>query len=149
MPSFLSINRNKEYTQKFPNSGSKADNNQKKNFSYFQMRLKTKNITPEIENRIKNRVIKSVKIRQAMIDDIPTLVEIYNQAFLFSKEPYSPISINQMKRVFNFNSTIVLIASLYGIDIGFIVIYFEGENSEVGIISCLGILPRWRGRGVG
>ncbi len=144
-------------------------------FIYLQMELPVKDITPAFETEITRRISKQVKIVQATTDDCGRLVFLHNRAFLTATDPYSPISHNDMMRVLTFRDNIVLVASIWGEDAGFIILGFdyypsfdpamtgtdipEGAHSpperdgkvvyNVGYISGLGVDPRWQGRGVG
>ncbi|MHA1819446.1 MAG: GNAT family N-acetyltransferase [Promethearchaeota archaeon] len=118
-------------------------------YPYIQMRLPVEKITPEYEASLKKKITKEVKIRRAKEEDIPKLVEMYNRAFLSAADPYSPMTEEDMRQIFYHNKTIILIGSIWGVDAGFIILDFEGENNEIGVVAGLGTLPSWQKRGVG
>ncbi|MHA2298952.1 MAG: N-acetyltransferase family protein [Candidatus Hodarchaeales archaeon] len=125
-----------------------VDYKQETILTYLQMSLDVKDITLEYVEKMRSRLKKPVKVRLASEEDIPALVEIHNWAFLVSGEPYSPLTIDQMKKVYHSNNSKILIATLYGINVGYILIDFAGQNNEVGVISIIGTLPKWRNRNV-
>jgi ribosomal protein S18 acetylase RimI-like enzyme len=144
-------------------------------YLYFQMELPVRDITPEFEALVTRRISRQVKIVQATPEDCERLVYLHNRAFLTATDPYSPITEDDMMRVLTFRDNIVLIATIWGEDAGFLILgldyypsldsnYTETEVPEgahapperdgklfynVGYISGLGVDPRWQGRGVG
>ncbi len=144
-------------------------------FAYYQMEVLVKDISPQFEVQVSRRLSPQVKIVQAIREDCDRLVYLHNRAFLTATDPYSPISPEDMMRVLNVRDNVLLIATIWGNDAGFIMLGFdyypsldptwkgaqvpEGahrppmrENRlfyNVGYISGLGVDPRWRGRHVG
>jgi len=144
-------------------------------YEYFQMEILVSDITEEFEAEITKRISRQVKILEATPEDCDRLVYLHNRAFLSATDPYSPINYDDMMMVLNFRENIVLIASLWGEDAGFIILGFdfypgldpETEGSDVpdgpaiapvrdghsvynvGYISGLGVDPRWQRRGIG
>lgn len=118
-------------------------------FAYIQMKMDVNLINEEYEKQIQKRIAKQVKIRKATKEDIPNLVDIYNRSFLSASDPYSPMNEKNMEAIFEHNKTIILIGSIWGVDAGFIIIDFEGENNETGVIAGLGTLPEWQKKGLG
>jgi ribosomal protein S18 acetylase RimI-like enzyme len=144
-------------------------------YSYYQMEVLVKDISPQFEAQVSRRISPQVKIVQATTEDCDRLVYLHNRAFLTATDPYSPISHEDMMRVLNFRDNILLLATLWGKDAGFIILGFDyypsldptsqeaqvpagpyapprRENKlfyNVGYISGLGVDPRWRGRHVG
>ncbi len=144
-------------------------------YLYFQMELPVKDITPEFEAEVTRRISRQVKLATAKPEDCDRLVYLHNRAFLTATDPYSPISHDDMMRVLTFRDNIVLVATIWGEDAGFIILGFDyypsldPNNSSrekpeeiakpperdgkrvynVGYISGLGVDPRWQGRGVG
>jgi len=119
---------------------------------YLQMRLPINKITKEYENSLKEKIehkIFHAKIREATEKDIATVQNIYNRAWLTSNTPFRPIEKNSLKKIFNDPETVFLIAKIYNVDGGFIILDFEGENKEFGVIAGLGVLPRFQGKGLG
>jgi GNAT superfamily N-acetyltransferase len=90
---------------------------------YLQMRLPIDKITKEYEDSLKEKIEHNIfhaKIREAT-----------------------------EKKILNDPDTVFLIAKIYNIDGGFIILDFEGENKEFGVIAGLGVLPRFQGKGLG
>ncbi|TFG21203.1 MAG: N-acetyltransferase [Promethearchaeota archaeon] len=120
-------------------------------YQYVQMSLGGENFTPEFEEKLQKRISSQVKIRKATEDEIPLLTKLYNRSFLTAQDPYSPMKEEDMRDIFHYNKTIILIAQIWGTDAGFIIIDFEisEDGKKIGYISGLGTLPEWQKRGVG
>ena len=119
---------------------------------YIQMKLPLQRITPEYENEIKKKVENNVynaKIRQASENDLNTIINIYNRSWLTSNEPFAPLSYESIKVLFDDPDIVILIAKVYGIDAGFIILDIEGKNKEYGVIAGLGVIPRFQRKGLG
>lgn len=119
---------------------------------YIQMRLPIEKITKEYEDNIKRKLetkIYQAKIREATGKDLDVVTEIYNKAWLTSNTPFRPIKKETLKIIFQDPDTVFLIARVYGIDGGFVIVDLEGDNKEFGIIAGLGILPRFQRKGLG
>lgn len=123
----------------------------KEGYRYIQMALGGENFTAEFEEKLHKRISSQVKIRKATEQEISLLTQLYNRSFLTAQDPYSPMKEEDMKAIFHYNQTIILIASVWGVDAGFIIIDFESttEGKKIGYISGLGTLPEWQKRGVG
>jgi len=119
---------------------------------YIQMRLPIEKITKQFEDDIKKKIetnIYQAKIREATEKDLEIVTEIYNKAWLTSRTPFRPIEKETLKTIFHHPDTIFLIARVYGIDGGFVILDLEGESKEYGIIAGLGIIPRFQRKGLG
>ena len=119
---------------------------------YIQMRLPVEKITEEFEQEVKNKVeanIYRAKIRVATEKELGIIQEIYNKSWLTSNTPFRPIDKDTLKTIFNDPNTTFLISTVYGIDGGFVIIDFEGEKKEYGVIAGLGVLPRFQRKGLG
>ena len=66
-----------------------------------------------------------------------------------SNEPYSPLSVDSLKILYNDPLITILIAKVYGMDAGFVILDFEGSKKEYGIIAALAGLPRFQRKGLG
>lgn len=123
----------------------------KEGYPYIQMSLGKENFNPEFEEKLHKRISSQVKIRRATEEEIPLLTKLYNRSFLTAQDPYSPMKEEDMKAIFFYNDTIILIAQIWGTDAGFIIIDFETneKGKKIGYISGLGTLPEWQKRGVG
>jgi len=123
-----------------------------KGMVYLQMRLPVNKITNEFEDSLKEKIehkIYYAKIREAKEGDLTSIQNIYNRAWLTSNTPFRPIEKDTLKKIFNDPDTVLLVARVYGIDGGFVILDFEGENKEYGVIAGLGVLPRFQGKGLG
>ncbi|MFX0187584.1 MAG: GNAT family N-acetyltransferase [Candidatus Hodarchaeota archaeon] len=119
---------------------------------YIQMRLPVEKITPEYEAEVNKKVehnILRAKIREATEEDLENIMNLYNKAWLTSNTPFSRITVNSLAEISKYPDTVILIAKVYGIDGGFIILDYEGPNNEYGVIAGLGILPRFQRKGLG
>lgn len=119
---------------------------------YLQMRLPIEKITKEFENTLRRKIEKKIyhaSIREAELKDLSIITDIYNKSWLTSSTPFRPIEKETLKQIFNHQNTVFLIANVYSSDGGFIILDFEGENNEYGVIAGLGVLPRFQGKGLG
>lgn len=123
-----------------------------KGLEYLQMRLPIQKITPEFERKIKEKVegnILKAKIREALENDLESVTYLHNRAWMTSNEPFSPLSLDSLRKLFEYPEIKILIAKVYGIDAGFVILDFEGPNNEYGIIAGLGVLTRFQRKGLG
>jgi len=119
---------------------------------YLQMRLSVEKITKEFENTLREKIEKNIyraNIREAELKDLSIITNIYNKSWLTSSTPFRPIQRETLKKIFNDQNTVFLIANVYSSDGGFVILDFEGENNEYGVIAGLGVLPRFQGKGLG
>lgn len=119
---------------------------------YIQMKLLVSDITPEFEEnltkKVKNNILRA-KIREANEEDLSSVKYLYDRSWLTSQTPFSAISINSLKSIWEYPETIILVAKVYGSDSGFAILDCEGENQEFGVIAGMGILPRFQRKGLG
>jgi ribosomal protein S18 acetylase RimI-like enzyme len=119
---------------------------------YIQMKLPVEKITPEFENFLKNKIddkIFNAHIREATPKDLESVKNIYNKSWLTSNTPFRPIEKSMLKKIFDDEDTVFLIAKVYNIDCGFVILDLEGKEKEFGVIAGLGVLPRFQGKGLG
>ncbi|TXT67497.1 MAG: hypothetical protein BAJALOKI1v1_80030 [Promethearchaeota archaeon] len=124
---------------------------EKEGMPYIQLRLPVKEITPEFENKITQKVEHNVikaQIREAEFRDLKTIKEIHDKAWLTSNTPFRAIDIDTLEIIFEDKDTIFLIAKVYGRDAGFIILDSE-EEGKVGTIAALGVLPNFQRKGLG
>lgn len=120
--------------------------------TYIQMKLPIDKITPEYEKDIKNKVDNNIlraKMREATKQDLDSIVYLYNRSWMTSNTPFSAISHETIKKIYEYEDTVILIARVYGSDAGFVILDLEGPNKEYGVIAGLGVLPRYQRRGLG
>ncbi len=135
---------------------TKEENVEKKiinvGLAYIQMKLPVASITPELENKLQEKVERNIlkaKVREASKEDLERVMLIHNRSWMVSNTPFTPISLDSLEIIHEYPETIVLIAKVYGEDAGFVILDFEGENKEIGIIAGLGVLPRFQRKGLG
>jgi ribosomal protein S18 acetylase RimI-like enzyme len=119
---------------------------------YIQMRLPVEKITPEFEAEIKEKVDRNIlhaKIREATKEDLESVVYLHNRSWMTSSTPFNPITVDIIRKIFEYPETVILIAKVYGSDSGFAILDLEGDNREFGIIAGLGVLPRFQRKGLG
>ncbi len=119
---------------------------------YFQMRLPVNKITSEFDRNLRNMAHNSVfyaKIRVANLDDIESFMKLHEQAWKSTKMRYKPFSKELLTELINDQHIVFLIAKVNNIDRGFAIMYFTGENKDVGIITALGVVPELQGKGLG
>ncbi len=119
---------------------------------YTQMRLPVEKITKEFEAELKDKIehnIIKANIREATKEDLDSLKNIYNRAWLTSNTPFRPITKTDLKKILEYPETVFLIGKVYGADASFLLLDFEGENKEIAIIAALAVIPRFQRRGVG
>ena len=119
---------------------------------YLQMRLPIENITKGFIESLSKKIEKKIyraTIREAELKDLSIITNIYNKSWLTSSTPFRPIQRETLKKIFNDPNTVFLIASVYNSEGGFVILDFEGENNEYGVIAGLGVLPRFQGKGLG
>ncbi|MBY8987397.1 MAG: GNAT family N-acetyltransferase [Candidatus Lokiarchaeota archaeon] len=119
---------------------------------YIQMKLPVTKITPEFEKKITEKVERNIlraKIREARSEDLESVVTLYSRSWMTSNTPYSPISVESLKSIFEYPETKILIAKVYGSDASFVILDYEGPNKEYGIIAGLGVIPRFQRKGLG
>lgn len=142
----------------FLNYEKKSDLQQKEgkkekiDMTYIQMRLPIKKITPVLEGKLKEEIEQNIlraKIREATEQDLEIIVNIYNKAWMTSNEPFSPLSVASLSKLYNDPLITILIAKVYGIDAGFVILDFEDSKKEYGIIAALAVLPRFQRKGLG
>ena len=119
---------------------------------YIQMRLPIEKITPEFEKSLEQKIDSKIfyaRIREATDKDLEIVKDIYNKSWLTSNTPFRPIEKSMLKKIFNDVDTVFLIAKIYNIDGGFVILDLEGKDKEYGVIAGLGVLPRFQGKGLG
>jgi GNAT superfamily N-acetyltransferase len=119
---------------------------------YIQMRLPVEKITSEFEAELRKHVegnILHAKIREATLEDLESLAHVYNRSWMTSSTPYSIITADSLKQIYDYPETVILIANVYGTDGGFAILDLEGQNNEIGIIAGLGVIPRFQRKGLG
>jgi len=119
---------------------------------YIQMKLPVAKITPEFEEMLTEKMehnILRAKIREAKVDDLESVQALYNRSWMTSNTPYSSITLNSLKTIYEYPDTIILIARVYGSDAAFVILDCEGPKNEYGIIAGLGVIPRFQRKGLG
>ncbi len=145
---FLTLEKNSKNLEKLENVKESFDIG----MNYIQMVLPVKKITKEAENILKENVdhnILRAQIREVKEKDLEIFVNLYNKAWLTSHEPFRALTIHDLGSLYPVPNLIMFIASVYGIDAGFMILDFEGSEKEFGIIVAMGVIPRFQRRGLG
>lgn len=119
---------------------------------YIQMKLPVDRITKKFEAALKEKIQHSfihADIREATEADLESIMNLYNKAWLTVNTPFRPITIDSLIKIFEDPDTIFLIVKVDEIDAGFVILGFEGENNELGIIEALGVVPSFQRKGLG
>ena len=145
---FLTLEKNSKNLEKLEYIEENLDIGMK----YIQMVLPLRKVTKTAENSLKENVERNIlraKIRKINEKDLESLRNIYNKAWLTSHEPFRALTIDDFRSLYNDPNLTILIASVYGIDAGFMILDFEGPEKEYGIIVAMGVIPRFQRRGLG
>jgi ribosomal protein S18 acetylase RimI-like enzyme len=122
---------------------------------YRQMRLPVGNVSPEFESYVNKKVKENFlkpkirEIKNGSNEDLKSIVNLYNKAWLTSQTPFRRLSLTALKKIAEDPDTVILIAKVYNVDSGFVILDFEGEQNEIGVIAGLGILPKFQHRKLG
>ncbi|MHA1479050.1 MAG: GNAT family N-acetyltransferase [Promethearchaeota archaeon] len=120
--------------------------------NFIQMRLYVKSITPEFEKSLKGKIehnILQAEIREALEEDIASLIYLHDLAWHSTPMPYRPLKKDSIFNLLNDPTIVFLIAKVNGEDSGFALIYFTGEKKQVGVIAGMGIIPDLQRKGLG
>ncbi|MGV9172964.1 MAG: GNAT family N-acetyltransferase [Promethearchaeia archaeon] len=120
--------------------------------TYIQMKLPIEKITEEMEKNVRESIephIKQAKIRKVNEENLVKVMNIYNRAWMTTNTPFSPIELEDLRKIYEYPHTVIMIAKLYGKDVGFIILDFEGDHQQFGVIAGLGVLPQYQRRGLG
>jgi ribosomal protein S18 acetylase RimI-like enzyme len=120
--------------------------------NYYQMKLPVKKVTREFENNLRNMVSHGVlqaNIRIANLDDIESFMKLHEEAWKSTKMQYKPFSRELLIELINDQHIVFLIAKVNDTDRGFAIMYFTGENKDIGVITALGVVPNFQGKGLG
>jgi ribosomal protein S18 acetylase RimI-like enzyme len=123
-----------------------------RNPKFIQMRLFVKNITPEFEEALKQKIehnIVQAEIREANEKDVDCLIKLHDRAWHSTPMPYRPLKKDSIEKMLKDSKIIFLIAKVRGEESGFALIYFTGEEDLIGVIAGLGIIPELHRKGLG
>ncbi|MFX1434129.1 MAG: GNAT family N-acetyltransferase [Promethearchaeota archaeon] len=131
---------------------SSVENNFKRESDYIQMRLLVEDITDDFEKKLKLKTEDSIlyaDIREAKEEDIKSIVNLYNLAWHSTSMPYHTLNENNLNEMMEDPDIVFLIAQVDSIDSGFALIYYAGQNNEMGVIAGLGVIPELQHKGLG
>ena len=119
--------------------------------TYLQMNLPVDSITPAFEDHIRSQIDNeiNIKILRASEHDLETILHLYNLAWSSTHTPLSVMTLDALKEIYEFPETTFFLARYHGMAAGFIILDFEGDNKEFGIIAGLGVLPQYQKRKIG
>lgn len=119
--------------------------------AYIILRLPRERITEEFEGALNNQIrdnFTKPKIEVATIQDAERLTMLHNRSFMTSGTPFRALTPELALELITDPKCYILIARLYGTDAGFIIVDLYGENDQFGLISALGIIPRFQRKGL-
>jgi len=111
-------------------------------YKFYQMQIDLGNI-----NLIEARKVSGLTVRSCRHDDLDTVAKVFNEVFSDTTDPYGSVTVDDLA---NLPSERILIAESGGEIIGFLMCgikTIEGEN--VGVIGYLGVLKKYRRKGIG
>ncbi len=147
-----SNNKKEKKKSFFSNIKLKLTNYFKADINYVQMRLRVEKITSEFEENIKKDIESKIiraEIREAVKNDVETLIDIRSRSWHSTTMPYHPMKKKSFLKLFDDTDIIILIAKVNNIDSGFIISYFTGKHKEFGVIAGLGVVPELQRQGLG
>ncbi len=119
---------------------------------YLQMRLPIAKITQDYISNIKNHIGSidlNIEINEASKKDLDSIFSIHKRAWEDSHILFFPTSKEIFEILFDYPETLLLLARLNGINIGYIILDCDGPRKQFGVIAGMGILPELQGRKVG
>lgn len=120
--------------------------------TYVHLKLPVEKISTKFEEQIKNDIDHNyldIYTRKAKMEDLKSILFIYNKAWKELTDPHGSMTTESLEKIFHFQDVAIILANIYGMDVGFIILDFEGAEREYGIIAGLGILPRFQRKGIG
>ncbi|MFX0011277.1 MAG: GNAT family N-acetyltransferase [Candidatus Hermodarchaeota archaeon] len=123
-----------------------------RNPNYIQMRLPVRKITPEFEKMLRSKVEHNIfhaEVREANMNDIDCLIKLHDVAWHSTPMPYKPLNRESITKMLKDPNIIFLVAKVDGNDRGFALIYYTGEEKEIGVIAGMGIIPEYQRKGLG
>jgi ribosomal protein S18 acetylase RimI-like enzyme len=110
-------------------------------YKFYQMQIDLGNV-----NLIEARKVPSLTIRNCKHDDMETLARVFNEVFSDTADPYASVTEDDLG---NLPSERILIAESDGEIVGFLMCGIKAiEGEEVGVIGYLGVLKRYRRKGI-
>ncbi len=131
---------------------SSVEDSFKRESDYIQMRLLVEDITDNFEKKLKLKTEHNIfhaDIREAKGEDLKSIVNLYNLAWHSTSMPYHTLNENNLTVMMEDPDIVFLIAQIDSIDSGFALIYYAGQNNEIGVIAGLGVIPELQNKGLG
>jgi len=111
-------------------------------YKFYQMQIDLGTI-----NLIEARRVPSVNIRSCKPDELGTLARVFNEVFSYTTDPYGSVTEDDLR---NLPSERILIAESAGEIVGFLMCGIKTiEGERVGVIGYLGVLKKYRRKGIG
>jgi ribosomal protein S18 acetylase RimI-like enzyme len=111
-------------------------------YKFYQMQIDLGHI-----NLIEAKKVSSLTIRSCRQEELRTLARVFNEVFSDTKDPYASITEEDLR---NLPSERILIAESAGEIVGFLMCGIKTiEGEEVGVIGYLGVLNKYRRKGIG
>jgi L-amino acid N-acyltransferase YncA len=133
-----------------PRKTHQVDISQK--YVYIKLKLPISKVTNGLISKLNQKIRSNYvrpKIKLATEEDLPRVANIYNRAWLTANTPFRQMTSEQFKPLFYNAKYRFFIAQVYGRDAGFLIICYEGQNYEYGVLVGLGINPQFQRKGVG
>ncbi len=120
--------------------------------AFVQMKIVLKFINSNLKKNLKIKLdsqLKDLIIKKTNVTDIKSILKIYR--ICFNNLNYSRVTLNAEKLRDHFNSpnSCGFLAEYEGREIGYILLEVDGVSNKHGIISSVGVLPRYQRSGVG
>ncbi|MFX1396407.1 MAG: GNAT family N-acetyltransferase [Promethearchaeota archaeon] len=96
-----------------------------------------------------NSSLKDLTIVETKTDDAYSVLNIHSSCFNNLNYSREVLNLKKIQNFYNFPGTRIYIAKHKGNDIGYIILELEGPTGEYGIISSVGVLPKYQRKGVG
>ncbi|MBD3255310.1 MAG: GNAT family N-acetyltransferase [Candidatus Lokiarchaeota archaeon] len=120
--------------------------------NYIHMRLFVEDITSEFEEGLREKVhhtCTSCEIREAEEEDLESIIRLHDKAWHTTPMPYQQVKKKKLRKLFEDEDFVFLIAKMGSIDVGFAIIYFGGNKKDIGVIAGLGVEPKLQKKGLG
>jgi ribosomal protein S18 acetylase RimI-like enzyme len=111
-------------------------------YKFYQMQIDLGTI-----NLIEARKVSGLTIRSCKRDELGTLARVFNEVFSDTADPYAPVTEDDLR---NLPSERILVAESAGEIVGFLMCGIKTvEGEKVGVIGYLGVLNKYRRKGIG
>lgn len=120
--------------------------------NYIHMKLPIKKISGDFEDNLQEKInstIKNANIRKATRSDAEIFIQLHKDIWSSTKMPYKAFSKENVEKLIEDPNIIFLIANLNNKDIGFGILHYAGKQNQIGVITALGVMPKYQRKGFG